>query len=323
MNFERLENRNMFCSGVVMADEVMPVGDLTGDGKDDLLIYRENRDAYYAVGLDNQIERINLPEPTNDPWDTKIINLGDIDRDGKADLAVKYRGNNIQFGFLGNFDTSIIGPKRLSRLLDDSSYQIDYDVNPYGQWDYDNDGSPDTLCTDGNLTGITLGEPRAQAESAPKLFLSIEDNFIYLNGTADEIFGFDIYSKDGTLEVLEDSPLTFRARFNSEPNEVIIRHYDEFVSLDGKASLGVRYTGSLENLHVEYHHEATRTSNLVKGIQGDSNLDGATDFADFLALSRHFGKTVDAEVDAAMCDFDGTGRIDFGDFLILSENFGA
>ncbi len=46
----------------------------------------------------------------------------------------------------------------------------------------------------------------------------------------------------------------------------------------------------------------------------------AVDFSDFLALSTHFGKLVDAVWEEG--DFDGDGNVSFSDFLILSTNYG-
>ena len=54
---------------------------------------------------------------------------------------------------------------------------------------------------------------------------------------------------------------------------------------------------------------------------GDTNLDGAINFADFLILSANFGKEVDAVW--ADGDFDGDGKVAFTDFLIFSVNFGT
>jgi len=52
---------------------------------------------------------------------------------------------------------------------------------------------------------------------------------------------------------------------------------------------------------------------------GDSNLDGAIDFTDFLRLSSNFGMN---DASWAQGDFDGNGVVEFADFLILSRNFG-
>ena len=58
---------------------------------------------------------------------------------------------------------------------------------------------------------------------------------------------------------------------------------------------------------------------LARTFFGDSDLNGAVEFADFLTLSSHFGDPSGW----AAGDFDGNGLIEFGDFLLLSANFGA
>lgn len=58
---------------------------------------------------------------------------------------------------------------------------------------------------------------------------------------------------------------------------------------------------------------------LLRTLRGDTNLDGAVDFADFLVLSENFGKTVDGYANG---DFDSDGMANFTDFLFLSGNFG-
>ncbi|HZL35042.1 MAG TPA: dockerin type I domain-containing protein [Tepidisphaeraceae bacterium] len=54
---------------------------------------------------------------------------------------------------------------------------------------------------------------------------------------------------------------------------------------------------------------------------GDANLDGQVNFADFVALSNHFGATVASGWDAGDFNYDGT--VSFADFVLLSNNFGA
>lgn len=62
---------------------------------------------------------------------------------------------------------------------------------------------------------------------------------------------------------------------------------------------------------------------LVEGVlrtrPGDVDLNGTVDFADFLALSAHFGHN-DGKWSTG--DLDADGRVSFADFLLLSMNFG-
>ena len=71
--------------------------------------------------------------------------------------------------------------------------------------------------------------------------------------------------------------------------------------------------GSITNLDRKYWIEE-----LAATLPGDADLDGQVAFADFLALSDHFG----ASGGWAQGDFDGNGEINFPDFLALSANFG-
>lgn len=54
-------------------------------------------------------------------------------------------------------------------------------------------------------------------------------------------------------------------------------------------------------------------------IFGDADLDGEVDFADFLTVSRNYGRT---DAGWAMGDFDGDKQVTFGDYLLVSQNFG-
>ena len=56
-------------------------------------------------------------------------------------------------------------------------------------------------------------------------------------------------------------------------------------------------------------------------LTGDANNDGMVNVADFLLLSRNFGKDADAVWEDG--DFNADGRVDVTDFLTLSRNFGA
>lgn len=59
---------------------------------------------------------------------------------------------------------------------------------------------------------------------------------------------------------------------------------------------------------------------IVRGIEGDANLDGRVDFADFLIVSHNFGEAADdGWLDG---NFSGAGVTGFADFLDLSDNYG-
>lgn len=58
----------------------------------------------------------------------------------------------------------------------------------------------------------------------------------------------------------------------------------------------------------------------LSAIPGDTDLNGAVDFSDFLVVSGNFGLQESAT--ARDGDFDGNGSVEFSDFLILANNFG-
>jgi hypothetical protein len=57
---------------------------------------------------------------------------------------------------------------------------------------------------------------------------------------------------------------------------------------------------------------------VFKTTAGDANLDGKTNFTDFLALAANFNRD---GVGWKEGDFDGDGRVSFSDFLLLAASF--
>lgn len=325
MKFERLENREMFCSNVLPVDatEVSKIGDFDGNGLDDALYRRGDR--FFVQDAESTLE-LELPPPTaSNVWSTEVFSLGDINWDNKVDLMVKYRGSFREMIPIGEHDLSIIDGNRRDRLITRNPKVIDSLIDPYKIWDFNGDGSADSLCEG----GVEYGS-ESPKELPPNLTFSIENNFIYLDGQADDILGFDMYSLSG-LALRNHSPLSEGAHLEHGARELIVRHVDEGVSINGRVNTNVEYTGAPEDLFIRWHHEPTQTSQMAEftfaqnvetsPLLGDSNFDGNVDFEDFLGLSQHFGKTVADNVDAALCDFDTDGEIGFNDFLILSRNF--
>ena len=54
---------------------------------------------------------------------------------------------------------------------------------------------------------------------------------------------------------------------------------------------------------------------------GDADFDGKVDFADLIAVARHYGQAAGATWRDG--DFDGDGKVDFADLLALARNFGT
>jgi hypothetical protein len=59
---------------------------------------------------------------------------------------------------------------------------------------------------------------------------------------------------------------------------------------------------------------------LVATLPGDANLDGVVNFADLLAVARHYNATGDAAAWAAG-DFTYDGAVNFGDLLIVARSY--
>ena len=70
---------------------------------------------------------------------------------------------------------------------------------------------------------------------------------------------------------------------------------------------------------LDYQDVDELVHSIAQTRDGDSDLDGDVDFADFVALSSNFGTSVESWSDG---DFDGDGTVDFSDFIALSKNFG-
>ena len=64
--------------------------------------------------------------------------------------------------------------------------------------------------------------------------------------------------------------------------------------------------------------ELTPLPGCRTGSEGDLNVDGTVDFADFLILAQDFGNLVDSHLDG---DLDCGGTVNFADFLTLAANF--
>jgi hypothetical protein len=105
----------------------------------------------------------------------------------------------------------------------------------------------------------------------------------------------------------------------------------------GQASLGfykafqynVFFTGALSGLtlpapanNVVYTFDTAHDSGFLdihRGFLGDANDDGTVNFADFVALSNHYGQFGQGW---AAADFNADGVSNFADFVILSNHYG-
>lgn len=123
------------------------------------------------------------------------------------------------------------------------------------------------------------------------------DGEIKIEGVLEEPVSAGDFNGDGTLDLGDISLLSASIAVDST---------DSYFDLDGNSLVT---STDLNVLVVD----------LVGTSIGDANLDGNTDFIDFLALANHFG----GPGSWAEGDFDGDGHIRFLDFLALANNFSA
>jgi autotransporter-associated beta strand protein len=95
----------------------------------------------------------------------------------------------------------------------------------------------------------------------------------------------------------------------------------------------IQYTGVIQGLgltmltlptapNMSYSLDTTSNPGFItlhRGMLGDANDDGTVNFADFVALSNHYGQSGQ---DWSSADFDHNGTINFSDFVILSNHYG-
>ena len=135
--------------------------------------------------------------------------------------------------------------------------------------------------------------------------------------------------KDDRSWIISDGtrPGTYRLGDNLEPGhgfgDTTVYHGGLFRS-DLKPAYDITDDGTLNAADIDALFEAGRgdevnevVTNHLWTTQGDANLDGKVDFADFLRLSESFGQNGSW----ADGDFDGSGLVDMADFTLLSANF--
>ena len=151
----------------------------------------------------------------------------------------------------------------------------------------------------GSAEPLHLTEACLQSEPLYKKFWRSQ----LVTGFSPRTDGLAIEFGDGTIAPWEGEPLP-------QGNLVDVGEFD--FNGDGAAD-----TLIVEADHVQVHFGDPPAAELTPG---DTDGNGAVDFADFLTLSANFGA-----VDAVWADgdFDGSGGVDFADFLLLSQNFGV
>ena len=143
-----------------------------------------------------------------------------------------------------------------------------------------------------------LLDVRTPEEISPRVLLDSEDGRDSAHGSFTRFYG------SGTEVMLTAEPRYGNLRFTGWLNDRGEKLGEEptlFLSLAQNMQLSATYERFEERL------------------PGDANGDGEVDIADFLILSRNFGRAND--VAFADGDFDTSGTVDVADFLILARAF--
>jgi hypothetical protein len=184
--------------------------------------------------------------------------------------------------------------------LDGISFQTGIDLtNPMAGFDPGYVWSPQTMSVTGNYThnsGANLAMDLGTSAGALVSDSLHVDGAIQLAGT------LKLEKADGFAATLGQSSTLMSGASIAGAFQSITG-----VAIDAGTSLAVTYTA---------------TDVLVTlATPGDTNLDGAVDFDDLLALAQHYGSG--ALEQWATGDFDGTGATTFDDLLALAQHYGT
>ena len=313
-------------------------GDFNGDGHSDVLIdagdswaeediwqTEESRTIEMVDGASGSTVSVVIPRPDTDlelaGYELKTGR--DFDRNGADDLFVIWRASefDIPVPVMG-INPDSIPTERWGRLVSGYPSETDQEWNRFSFFDFDSDGVKDTI-----VNGcVELGEGEPLTVDVPTLRARIEsDGMITLIGDNHESLGFDFVASNGGLTVEGDLPHWFS---DVHDTEIVTRTLgsDGGTLIDGAYSTGVKFTGDINDLSIQYDSaraQARLPVEIVTTVQAcsdtpDATGDGNVDFDDFLRLSANFGRTDAVFADG---DFDCSGTVDFADFLALAQSF--
>ena len=293
--------------------------DADGDGDDDY--YRLSANAVHR--FDNRgdgtfAEAVEVYGAVFDkPYDRFAV--GDTEGDGDVDLYLNVES--------GQFDAELLwlrndGRRSVLNLVSRSQRQAGFALA-----DFDADGDLDVV---GSVDGQTRGMFYAEADTSSfraryrselldpgEVGNLIEPTAadIDLDGDTDVISTHFIGDRVSVLNNVTDPPL--RGDFNEDrsvDSQDIDLLMSEVAKTDGQAMFDLDANGIVDDADVTVLLEE-----ILGTKRGDLDVDGDIDFADFLALSAHFGN-IDATYGQG--DVDGDRSVQFADFLVLSAGFG-
>lgn len=252
------------------------------------------------------------------PSSVFTLKIADLDADGDKDLLYGFSFDDRrkhELAWAENIDhgNSFGQPRTITSV---ASGSIGFgDVG-----DIDGDGDldivvPETASSDHNRM-IAVYENSGQGEFGTKRSIATLDSPFFvtlgdIDGDGDKDImsgtssGFDSLTWHENLDGAEFAfhTVSHRVGFPRIP----------FADLDGD--------GDLDLLNGTSWFENRLTESDSASLPGDANRDGEVTFADFIAVSKNFGKAVDAVWEDG--DFNSDSKVDFADFLLLSMYFGG
>lgn len=295
----------------------LAVEDINADGLSDLVIANLHSDVVTIfLGMSNG----TLASPADLAiGDYRNLTVADLSGDGVPDLAITQHGEIFSqipatvAILIGNGDGTFGEPR---------THEVGSWPNSIVSGDFNSDGVVDlaTANTRTNTISLLLGTGGGE-------FSESQQTAFQVNGPMGEGEPFALlvndFNHDGVDDLAADIGVAVMLLFGDTVADQIFNHQqtvqsgalvsagdfngDNVVDLAGmwwQSGFWVVYGSSLPNAP----------------LAGDADGDGQVGFADFLVLSKNFGK-----VDAAFADgdFDGDGVVTFEDFLILSQKFGT
>ncbi len=284
--------------GFRFAKQVANLGDIDGDGKDDLILSSAgNQSAVIRLGGGTQITLTNIPVTAGVHDDITVAYVGDINGDGFNDILIGtpsaqfYDGNTFNqqgAAFL------IYGGNDLPTTINIATYAESFRLNPYyygdnqffgktitGIGDFDGDGFDDFAIggpgrsTNDGAVAIYSG---ASGYAAPALLTFIEGTSSVGSKFGESIANIGDINGDGLDDILMSAPNASGA--NGTGTAYVLYGTDN--ALSASYNITNLNTGSFNGFQIQYGGDANggadeRLGTTMAGA-GDFNGDGVNDF---------------------------------------------